>query len=141
MAAERAQAIQFITSPQQSLQATCRCINWFASFGALIPNTVKYIIVLGINADRGMSDLVPICKEALTSAEYQALADVPPAPEWLANITNAKTRRACKVDVAEFIAFTGLPHYMDLHTVTRAHARNLPARRRKRNTRRLRLRQ
>jgi hypothetical protein len=34
------------------------------------------------------------------------------ATEWLANITNLKTRRAYKEDVREFIAFTGLQDYM-----------------------------
>jgi hypothetical protein len=40
----------------------------------------------------------------LTTEQYRDLADVPPELEWLANITNAKTRRAYKVDVAEFMA-------------------------------------
>ena len=68
-----------------------------------------------------MGDLVPISKEKLTPAEYNALADVPPALEWLVNITNLKTRRAYKVDVAEFMAFTGLPDHIALRTVARAH--------------------
>ena len=46
--------------------------------------------------------------ETLTPAQYGDLADVPPEIEWLANITNAKTRRFYKSDVAEFSAFTGL---------------------------------
>jgi hypothetical protein len=33
---------------------------------------------------------------------------VPPELEWLANITNPKTRRAYRIDVSEFSAFTGL---------------------------------
>jgi integrase/recombinase XerD len=41
--------------------------------------------------------------------------------EWLANITNAKTRRAYKIDVAEFIAFTNLKNHSALRTVVRAH--------------------
>jgi site-specific recombinase XerD len=68
-----------------------------------------------------VGDLVPISKEKLTLAEYNALADVPPELEWLANITNLKTRRAYKVDVAEFMAFTGLPDHTALRTVARAH--------------------
>jgi integrase/recombinase XerD len=55
-----------------------------------------------------VSDLVPICKDALTPAEYQKLADVPPESEWLGNITNEKTQRAYKIDVLEFVVFTGL---------------------------------
>jgi integrase/recombinase XerD len=55
------------------------------------------------------NELVSIDSERTLSLEqYKALADVPPEVEWLANITNAKTRRFYKSDVAEFIAFTGL---------------------------------
>jgi integrase/recombinase XerD len=55
-------------------------------------------------------DLIPLNgKESLTPAEFNALSDIPPELEWLANITNPKTRRAYKVDVAEFLAFSG-PH-------------------------------
>ena len=68
-----------------------------------------------------MSDLVPISKEALTPAEYQKLADVPRESEWLNNITNEKTQRAYKIDVAEFIIFTGLHDSAGLRTVARSH--------------------
>ena len=68
-----------------------------------------------------MSDLVPIGKDSLTLAQYRQLEDVPPELEWLANITNPKTRRAYKIDVAEFSAFTGLTEPAQLRTVTRAH--------------------
>jgi hypothetical protein len=47
---------------------------------------------------------------ALTKDQFAGLADVPPELEWLAIITNAKTRRAYKVDVAEFVKFSGLPN-------------------------------
>jgi integrase/recombinase XerD len=68
------------------------------------------------------NDLIPLKgKESLTPAEFNALSDIPPELEWLANITNAKTRRAYKVDVAEFMAFGGLPNQSALRTVTRAH--------------------
>ncbi len=60
-------------------------------------------------------------KRALTPAQYGDLADVPPELEWLANITNPKTRRAYKIDVSEFSAFTGLRRPAELRTVTRAH--------------------
>src|SRR6267142_423520 len=53
-------------------------------------------------------DLVPLKKHSLTPAQFEQLADVPPEEEWLANITNLKTRRAYKEDVREFIAFTAL---------------------------------
>ncbi len=68
-----------------------------------------------------MSDLVVIGKEKLTPAQFSGLADIPPELEWLANITNPKTRRAYKVDVAEFIAYTGLMDHNALRTVARAH--------------------
>jgi len=68
-----------------------------------------------------VSDLVPISKESLTLEQYCRLEDVPPELEWLANITNPKTRRAYKIDLAEFSAFTGLLEPAQLRTVTRAH--------------------
>ena len=68
------------------------------------------------------NELVSIDSErTLTMEQYKALADVPPEVEWLANITNPKTRRAYKVDVAEFIAFTNLKDHSALRTVARAH--------------------
>jgi integrase/recombinase XerD len=66
-------------------------------------------------------DLTLVTKRILTTAQYGALADVPPELEWLANIVNRKTRRAYKNDVAEFSAFTGLTEPTQLRTVTRAH--------------------
>jgi hypothetical protein len=68
-----------------------------------------------------VSDLVPISKESLTVEQYRQLEDVPPELEWLANITNLKTRRAYKIDVNEFAVFTGLHEPAGLCTVTRAH--------------------
>jgi hypothetical protein len=41
---------------------------------------------------------------------------VPPGIEWLANITNAKTRRAYKIDVGEFSAFGVLTESTQLRT-------------------------
>jgi site-specific recombinase XerD len=58
---------------------------------------------------------------ALTSAQFGALAEMPAELEWLANITNAKTRRAYKIDVEDFIAFAGLRGVAELRTITRAH--------------------
>src|SRR5690349_2662561 len=68
-----------------------------------------------------MSDLVLSNPASLTPAQFGQLADVPPELEWLANITNAKTRRAYKIDVAEFLAFAGLKSTAELRAVTRAH--------------------
>jgi integrase/recombinase XerD len=42
------------------------------------------------------SGLIPVPKRTLTPAQYGDLAAVPPEVEWLANITNKKTRRAYK---------------------------------------------
>lgn len=68
------------------------------------------------------NELVNINNErTLTPEQYRDLADVPPEVEWLANITNAKTRRAYKVDVTEFIAFTNLKDHSAVRTVSRAH--------------------
>jgi hypothetical protein len=60
-------------------------------------------------------------KRALTPAQYGDLADVPPELEWLANITNPKTRRAYEIEVSEFSAFAGLRGPAELRTVTQAH--------------------
>ena len=49
-----------------------------------------------------------VATRVLTPAQYGDLAEVPPELEWLANITNPKTRRAYKIDVEEFIDFAGL---------------------------------
>lgn len=64
-----------------------------------------------------VSDLVVIREDSLTPAQYRQLEDVPPELEWLANITNPKTRRAYKIDIAEFSAFTGLPEPVQLRTL------------------------
>ncbi len=78
-------------------------------------------------------DLIPlISKESLTPAEFSVLSDIPPEVEWLANITNPKTRRFYKRDVAEFMAFTGLRESSQLRAVARSHViawrKNLEAR-------------
>jgi site-specific recombinase XerD len=67
------------------------------------------------------SGLIPVPRRTLTPAQYGDLADVPAELEWLANITNKKTRRAYKIDVAEFSSFTGLNEPVQLRTVARAH--------------------
>jgi integrase/recombinase XerD len=66
-------------------------------------------------------DLVAVEKSALTPAQYGQLTEVPPELEWLANITNAKTRRAYRNDVSEVSVFAGLRGPAELRTVTRAH--------------------
>jgi integrase/recombinase XerD len=57
----------------------------------------------------------------LTAEQFAGLSDIPPELEWLANITNAKTRRAYKVDVGEFMAFSGLTEAKSLRAVVRSH--------------------
>jgi integrase/recombinase XerD len=66
-------------------------------------------------------DLVPAGRRNLTRAQFEKLGDVPPEEEWLANITNLKTRRAYKNDVREFFGFAGLANYGELRTVARSH--------------------
>ena len=57
----------------------------------------------------------------LTSAEFQSLADVPPEVEWFANIENANTRRAYKIDVRDFMNFAGIHHAEEFRLVKRSH--------------------
>jgi site-specific recombinase XerD len=57
----------------------------------------------------------------LTAAEFRGLADVPPEAEWFANITNPRTRRAYKIDLADFQNFVGIHKAEEFRTVTRAH--------------------
>jgi hypothetical protein len=56
-----------------------------------------------------VSELVTIDERKLTLEQYHALEDVPPELEWLANITNPKSRRFYKSDVREFPALSGFP--------------------------------
>jgi site-specific recombinase XerD len=57
----------------------------------------------------------------LAPAQYGDLAEVPPELEWLANLTNPKTREAYRIDVCEFSVFAGLCGPAEFRTVTRAH--------------------
>ncbi len=65
--------------------------------------------------------LLPAIRSQLTPEQFTDLADVPPEIEWLANITNDKTRRAYRSDVEEFILFTGVREPAGLRSVARAH--------------------
>jgi len=58
---------------------------------------------------------------ALTAAEFQGLAEVPPEAEWFANIDNPRTRRAYRIDIHEFMGFLGIARPEECRTVTRAH--------------------
>ncbi len=44
-------------------------------------------------------ELVAVEQRALTPAQFGDLADVPTELEWLANLTNPKTRRAYRIEV------------------------------------------
>ncbi|BDC53200.1 integrase (plasmid) [Bryobacterales bacterium F-183] len=59
--------------------------------------------------------------KALSAAEFSALANVLPEVEWLANLTNEKTRRAYRYDALEFASFVGVQSPEALRTVGRAH--------------------
>ncbi len=63
---------------------------------------------------------ISLHRKNLTPAQYGDLADVRPEVEWLANITDKKTRRAYKLDASEFSAITGLKETVQLRTNTRA---------------------
>ena len=65
--------------------------------------------------------LTPRRKSMLTAREFHQLAVVPPEVEWLANITNERTRRAYKKHVGEFAAFLQLEKPESFRLVTRAH--------------------
>lgn len=58
---------------------------------------------------------------ALTAAEFQGLAQVPPEAEWFANIDNPRTRRAYRIDIHEFMQFLGIAQPQEFRRVTRAH--------------------
>jgi integrase/recombinase XerD len=74
------------------------------------------------NTGGGMAkDLITVNRNGMTPAQFGDLAEVPPEIEWLANLTNPKTRRAYKNDVEEFVGFTGLRGVAELRGVTRAH--------------------
>src|SRR5215472_6926571 len=65
---------------------------------------LKTLSCLKERLGRGMKkDLVrvtsagaPVLRQALTPAQFGDLAELPPELEWLANLTNPKTRRAHK---------------------------------------------
>ena len=58
---------------------------------------------------------------ALSTAQFQTLAEVPPEIEWFANLTNANTRRAYEQDINDFMAFAGLRQPEQFRDITRAH--------------------
>src|SRR6201994_1612455 len=60
-------------------------------------------------------------RHMLIAREFHALAEVPPAAEWFANLDNANTRRSYQNDLQEFMRFVGISAPAELRLVTRAH--------------------
>ncbi len=68
-----------------------------------------------------MNSLIPVTHDSLSAGQFDRLADMPAELEWLANLTNEKTRRAYKCDVTEFSQYVGLTKSEEFRMVTRAH--------------------
>ncbi len=66
---------------------------------------------------------VPITlkKRLLTSAEFRALADVPPEVEWFRNLDNPHTARSYRNAIRDFMHFVGIGRPEEFRLVTRAH--------------------
>jgi len=60
-------------------------------------------------------------KSILTAAEFQHLADVPPATEWFKNLDNDHTASAYKESIKDFMRFAGIDRPAKFRQVTRAH--------------------
>ena len=56
-------------------------------------------------------------RRLISAAEFQELADVPAAAEWLANVDNPNTRRAYGSDVGEFMSMLGIRRFGELRLV------------------------
>ena len=74
----------------------------------------------------GMTDVslptqIASAERLLTAAEFQHLAEVPPAFEWFANLTNPSTRRAYEKAIGDFMRFAGIGQPEQFRVVTRAH--------------------
>ena len=57
----------------------------------------------------------------ILDAEFQELAEIPAAVEWLVDIDNLNTRGAYERDVGEFMATLGIRDFGELPRVRRAH--------------------
>lgn len=73
------------------------------------------------STDKGATPVAVAAAGMLTSAQFQQLAEVPPALTWFANIDNPQTRRAYRNDLTEFMAFAGIGRPEQFRIVTRAH--------------------
>ena len=58
---------------------------------------------------------------ALTGRQFHELADVPPEVEWFANIDNERARLAYRIDLQDFLGFTGMTRPEEFRQITRAH--------------------
>ena len=65
--------------------------------------------------------LITTGERRLTAAEFHGLAQIPPEAEWFANIDNAKTKRAYRSDLEQFMQFVGISQPEEFRIVTRAH--------------------
>jgi integrase/recombinase XerD len=60
-------------------------------------------------------------EQLLPAAAFRRLADVPPAVEWFANLSNPSTRRAYENAIRDFMRFAGIARPAEFRMVTRAH--------------------
>jgi len=60
-------------------------------------------------------------RRTLSTLEYKNLSDAPPEVQWLANLSNQKTRRAYRIDIQSFMQFAGITNSKELQTVKRSH--------------------
>ena len=67
------------------------------------------------------TDLAVTRTRTLTARGFHELADVPPEMEWFANIDNPRTKRAYRIDLKDFMAFTGIIQPEEFRQVSRAH--------------------
>jgi integrase/recombinase XerD len=58
---------------------------------------------------------------ALSAAQFQGLATMPPELEWFASIESEHTRRAYETDIKDFMRFAGLKEPEDFRLINRAH--------------------
>jgi site-specific recombinase XerD len=57
----------------------------------------------------------------LMAAQFHPLADVPAEAGWFANLDNPRTRRAYRIDLLDFMTFTGIRRPAEFRVITRAH--------------------
>ncbi|MBE7156978.1 MAG: tyrosine-type recombinase/integrase [Rhodospirillales bacterium] len=73
------------------------------------------------NQEKAVEIISMATGRALTAPEFQGLAEMPAELEWFANIDNPRTRRAYRIDVADFMRFVGIQRPEEFRIVTRAH--------------------